>query len=50
VQERDPNVPINKFLDAAPKTDKSPSGYVGELVNSLRFSFQRVAQNKMNIK
>jgi hypothetical protein len=44
VQGRDPNIPINKFLEAAPKTDKSPSDYVGELVNRLRYSFQRVAE------
>ena len=44
VHGRDPNIPINKFLEATPKTDKSPSDYVGELVNRLRYSFQRVAE------
>jgi len=40
VHGRDPNIPIYEFLDAAPKTDKSPSDYVGDLVNRLRYSFK----------
>jgi hypothetical protein len=39
---RDANIPINKFLSSVPKTNISPSDYVGNLMNQLRFSFQRV--------
>jgi hypothetical protein len=44
VHGRDPNITINEFLNAAPRTDKSPSNYVGGLANRLRYSFQRVAE------
>jgi transposase InsO family protein len=45
VHGRDPNIPINEFLSGAPQTDKSPSDYVGGLVNRLLLLFfQRVAE------
>ncbi|KAI9552535.1 hypothetical protein GHT06_020379 [Daphnia sinensis] len=44
VHGRDPNIPINEFLDASPSIFKSASDYVGNLANRLRYSFQRVRE------
>uniref|UniRef100_A0A0P4ZJF0 RNA-directed DNA polymerase n=2 Tax=Daphnia magna TaxID=35525 RepID=A0A0P4ZJF0_9CRUS len=44
VHGRDPNIPINEFLDASPSTFKSASDYVGNLNDRLRYSFQRVRE------
>ncbi len=41
---RDANIPINEFLGAVPKTNISPSVCVGNLVNNLRYTFQRVKE------
>ena len=41
---RDPNVPINQFLDAVPEPVPSSSDYIGSLVDRLRFSFQRTRE------
>ena len=38
---RDPNVPINQFLDAVSEPVPSSFDYIGSLVDRLRFSFQR---------
>jgi hypothetical protein len=44
IHGRDANIPINEFLGAIPKTNISPSDYVGNLVNRLRYTFQRVRE------
>lgn len=41
VHGRDPNVPINLFLDANPEPVPSATDYIGNMVNRLRFSFQK---------
>jgi hypothetical protein len=44
IHGRDANIPINEFLGAIPKRNISPSDYVGNLVNRLRYTFQRVRE------
>lgn len=41
---RDPNVPINQFLDAISEPVPSSSDYIGSLFDRLRFSFQRTRE------
>ena len=41
---RDPNLPINQFLNAVPESVPSGSDYIGSLVERLRYSFQRVRE------
>jgi transposase InsO family protein/phosphotransferase system HPr-like phosphotransfer protein len=41
---RDANIPVNELLSAVPKTNISLSDYVGNMMNRLRFSFQRVKE------
>ena len=47
---RDPNIPINEFLDSSPKLIKSPSDYVGRLNERLRYSFQRVRDENVKAR